>query len=72
MMDGSVRSDLGPAVRLRCACGWETSGTEAAVIAAAEEHGAVVHNMRPTRDQILAMLVPLEAETPAERRAEGD
>jgi len=44
-------------MRLRCACGWETSGTEDEVLAAATEHGERVHNMRPTRDEVLAMAV---------------
>ena len=48
-------------MRLRCACGWETSGTEEEVLAAATEHGERVHNMRPTRDEVLAMAVPSDA-----------
>jgi predicted small metal-binding protein len=53
-------------VRLRCACGWETRGAEEEVIAAATEHGARVHNMRPTRDEVLAMVVP---DVPAKERS---
>lgn len=45
-------------LHLRCACGWEATGTEEEVTAAAEEHGLRVHNMRPTRDDILAMATP--------------
>jgi predicted small metal-binding protein len=48
----------GEPMRLRCACGWETSGTEDEVVAAATEHGERVHNMRPTRAEVLAMVVP--------------
>ena len=48
-------------MQLRCACGWETSGTEAELIAAATDHGERVHNMRPTRDEVLAMVVPADA-----------
>ena len=44
-------------MRLRCACGWETTGTEEEVIAATEEHGRRVHNMQPTREEVLAMVV---------------
>lgn len=44
-------------LHLRCACGWETSGSEDKVVAAATEHGERVHNMRPTRDEVLAMVV---------------
>jgi predicted small metal-binding protein len=46
------------AMRLRCACGWETIGSEPELIAATEEHGRSVHNMVPTRDEILAMVIP--------------
>jgi predicted small metal-binding protein len=45
-------------IHLRCACGWETSGTEDEVVAATTEHGERVHNMRPTRAEVLAMVVP--------------
>ena len=45
-------------LKLRCACGWETSGTEAEIVAAAQEHGRKLHNMEPTRDEVLAMVVP--------------
>ncbi len=46
-----------PTMRLRCACGWEASGTEDEVVAAAIDHGGRVHNMEPTRDEVLAMVV---------------
>lgn len=49
-------------LRLRCACGWETAGSEEELIRATEEHGRRVHNMVPTRAEILAMIVP--ADTP--------
>ena len=46
-------------MRLRCACGWETTGsTEGDLVAAATEHGRRVHNMVPTRDEVRAMIVP--------------
>ena len=48
-------------LRLRCVCGWETSGTEDEVVAAATEHGERVHNMRPTRDEVLSMIVQDDA-----------
>lgn len=44
-------------VHLRCACGWETTGSEDEVVASATEHGERVHNMRPTRAEVLAMVV---------------
>ncbi len=49
-MDGEV-------ITVRCACGWETTGREAAVVEATVEHGRRVHNMTPTRDEVLAMAV---------------
>ncbi len=42
---------------LRCACGWEARGTLDDLVVAAREHGRRVHNMEPTRDQVLAMVV---------------
>jgi predicted small metal-binding protein len=43
---------------VRCACGWQTRGTEDQVIASAAEHGKLLHNMTATREQILAMAEP--------------
>ena len=42
-------------ITVRCVCGWETSGSEAAVVEATAEHGRRMHNMTPTRDEVLAM-----------------
>jgi len=42
---------------LRCACGWETRGTVDELVVTAREHGRRLHNMEPTRDQVLAMVV---------------
>jgi predicted small metal-binding protein len=42
---------------VRCVCGWEVQGSEAEVVDATREHGERVHNMRATREQILAMAV---------------
>ena len=44
-------------ITVRCACGWETTGGEAAVVTATAEHGRRLHNMTPTRDEVLAMAV---------------
>ena len=44
--------------RLRCACGWETSGTEAELVVATQDHGRRVHNMTPTRDEVMEMVLP--------------
>jgi predicted small metal-binding protein len=46
---------------VRCACGWQVeSSSEDEVVAATQEHGRRLHNMLPTREQVLAMLVPAE------------
>ena len=47
-----------PKLRLRCACGWETEGTEDELVEATREHGKRLHNMEPTREQVLAMVLP--------------
>ena len=52
-------------MRVRCVCGWETSGPEAEVVAKTQEHGRRIHNMEATREEVLAMAVAVEA--PAER-----
>ncbi|MGZ9276710.1 MAG: DUF1059 domain-containing protein, partial [Candidatus Limnocylindrales bacterium] len=44
-------------ITVRCACGWETTGAEDDVIVATTEHGRSLHNMTPTRDEVLAMAV---------------
>lgn len=53
------------AMRLRCACGWETIGTESELIEATQEHGRRIHNMLPSREEVLAMVIP-DDETPGE------
>lgn len=45
-------------LRLQCACGWEATGTEEELVVAATEHGRRVHNMTPTRDEVLGMVLP--------------
>jgi len=44
-------------ITVRCACGWETSGPEDVVVEATVEHGRRVHNMTPTRAEVLAMAI---------------
>lgn len=44
-------------MRVRCTCGWETSGDEDDVVAATREHGRRLHNMEATREDVLAMAV---------------
>ena len=50
-------------LRARCTCGWETVGVIEATVAATIDHGQRVHNMRATRDDVLASaewLKPIE------------
>jgi predicted small metal-binding protein len=42
---------------VRCVCGWEASGPEDVVVEATVEHGRRMHNMTPTRAEVLAMAV---------------
>jgi predicted small metal-binding protein len=49
---------------VRCACGWEVSGTEDEVVEATVEHGRRLHNMVATREDVLAMAVPAEDSHP--------
>jgi len=44
-------------ITVRCACGWEMTGSEDFVVEATSEHGRQMHNMAPTRDEVLAMAV---------------
>jgi predicted small metal-binding protein len=59
--------------RLRCACGWETAGTLDELVEAAIDHGRRVHNMTPSRDEVLAMVVeePIEGWGSAGLRTEA-
>lgn len=52
---------------VRCACGWETAGTEHEVVTATMEHGRALHNMTATREEVLAMAV---AGDPSDRQGE--
>jgi len=49
-----------PRLRSTCACGWEVTGTADEVVAATIDHGARVHNMEATADQVLARAERLE------------
>lgn len=50
-----------PQARLRCACGWEVTGTRDDVLVAARDHGLRLHNMEATREQLLASIEEAEA-----------
>ncbi len=61
-------------ITVRCACGWETTGAEDDVIVATTENGRRMHNMTPTRDEVLAMAVarPQTRQRPVRRPARGE
>jgi hypothetical protein len=56
--------------RLRCACGWEASGTFDVLVIEAQEHGRRIHNMVPTSEEVEAMLLPIGPA--ADHRAQPD
>ena len=59
------------ALTVRCACGWETTGSEADVVEATIEHGRRLHNMEATRDQVLAMATRGQADGPVAAQADS-
>jgi hypothetical protein len=42
-----------------CDWGWSARGTDDELVAAAQEHGRVAHDLVPTREQVLAVATPL-------------
>ena len=44
---------------VRCECGWETRGTDDQIIPVLQEHAAQSHNMKVTREQVLARAQPI-------------
>jgi predicted small metal-binding protein len=53
-------SGVGPKRELvvRCECGFETRGTEDQIVPALQKHAGESHNMKVTRDQVLARAQP--------------
>lgn len=49
---------------VECECGWSYRGDEDQVVAACTEHGRAVHGMDLTREQILAVALPVDAPAP--------
>ncbi len=47
--------------RLGCACGWEVIGTEDEVVAATQVHAEQIHNMKATREEVLAQMASVES-----------
>ena len=42
-----------------CDCGWSARGTDDELVAAAQEHGRLAHDLVPSREQILAVATPV-------------
>ncbi len=54
MTDSSELRDL----IVRCDCGYEVRGVEADLVPAVQKHGVEAHNMKVSREQVLAMAQP--------------
>lgn len=50
-------------LRVGCVCGWEVVGTEDEVVPAVIDHGERIHNMKGTREQVLANAQPVDIAT---------
>jgi predicted small metal-binding protein len=44
---------------VRCECGFETRGTADQIVPALQKHAGESHNMKVTRDQVLARALPV-------------
>jgi predicted small metal-binding protein len=44
---------------VRCECGFETRGTEDQIVPALQKHAGESHNMKVTREQVLARALPV-------------
>jgi predicted small metal-binding protein len=44
---------------VRCECGFEARGTEDQIVPALQKHAGESHNMKVTRDQVLARALPI-------------
>jgi predicted small metal-binding protein len=42
-----------------CDCGWTARGTEGEIVVTAPHHGHDVHDLTPTREQVLARAKPI-------------
>jgi predicted small metal-binding protein len=52
---------IGPQKELvvRCECGFETRGTADQIVPALQKHAGESHNMKVTREQVLARALPI-------------
>jgi len=55
---------------ISCDCGWQARGTEGELVTAAQQHGHDVHDMIPTREQVLATARPTETQPAGTQPAE--
>jgi hypothetical protein len=53
----------------RCECGWEVTGPVDEVVTATIDHGARIHNMVATREQVLTALGRAPGDSNEERKA---
>jgi predicted small metal-binding protein len=62
MEGGVVESpEVSQQLRVGCACGWEVVGTADVVVPAVLDHGEQVHNMKGTREDVLANAERIDA-----------
>ena len=60
MEGGSLGRNMGKVAAtkellVRCDCGFEARGTEQQLVPLVQKHGREAHNMKVTREQVLAM-----------------
>ena len=48
-----------PQLAVRCECGFEVRGSEDEIVTALQKHAGESHNMKVTREQVLARAHPL-------------
>ena len=49
----------GPQLAVRCECGFEVRGSEDEIVPALQKHAGEPHNMKVTREQVLARAHPI-------------
>ncbi len=58
MATAEPQRDPVPQLMVRCECGFEVRGTDDEVVAGIQDHAFKAHNMKATREQVLARAVP--------------
>jgi predicted small metal-binding protein len=54
-----VSTPGGPELVVRCECGFEVRGNEDEIVPALQKHAGESHNMKVTREQVLARARPI-------------